>query len=183
MVRYIVLKTIIFARFVYQDFQILPSYSNIAFIPISFTERDNLLLSNPLKKQQLRLLCTFMKMVILLYTETRIRNVLHNSVPLYSVLCAVLYHDILSGQWLVDHRYFHWNDYAKRAWSDRLRIWHNLMQSFVVRNTLANRILEFPEYLDLGVWIHNLRTPNKGIYQRNLKIWANVADKLFLGRT
>ena len=57
------------------------------------------------------------------------------------------------------------------------------MQSFVVRNTLANRILEFPEYLDLGVWIHNLRTPNKGIYQRNLKIWANVADKLFLGRT
>ena len=57
------------------------------------------------------------------------------------------------------------------------------MQSFVVRNTLANRILEFPEYSDLGVWIHNLRTPNKGLYQRNLKIWANVADKIFLGRT
>ena len=41
------LDTIIFARLVYQDFQILPSYQNIALNPISFTERDNLLPSKP----------------------------------------------------------------------------------------------------------------------------------------
>ena len=106
---------------------------------------------------------------VLLYTEARIRNVLHNSVPLYSVLCAVLYHDILSGQWLVDHRYFHWNDYAKRAWSDRLRIWHNLMQSFVVRNTLANRILEFQEYSNWGGWTDHVQCPAMHIW---LKKWG-----------
>ena len=26
---------------------------------------------------------------------------------------------------------------------------------------------------------HGLRTPNEGINQRNLKIWADVADKLY----
>ena len=30
---------------------------------------------------------------------------------------------------------------------------------------------------------HGLRTPNKGINQRNLKIWADVADKICFGRT
>ena len=30
--------------------------------------------------------------------------------------------------------------------------------------------------------IHGLRTPNEGINQRNLKIWADVADKICLGR-
>jgi hypothetical protein len=30
---------------------------------------------------------------------------------------------------------------------------------------------------------HGLRTPNEGINQRYLKIWANVADKIFFGRT
>ena len=30
---------------------------------------------------------------------------------------------------------------------------------------------------------HRLRTPNEGINQKNLKIWANVADKICLGRT
>ena len=44
---YIVLKTIIFARLVYQDFQILASYQNFALNPISFPERDNLLPSKP----------------------------------------------------------------------------------------------------------------------------------------
>ena len=51
---YIVLKTIIFARLVYQDFQILPSYQNIALNPISFTERDNLLPSKPSGKSLVR---------------------------------------------------------------------------------------------------------------------------------
>ena len=27
--------------------------------------------------------------------------------------------------------------------------------------------------------IHGLRTPNEGINQRNLKIWADVADKIW----
>ena len=30
---------------------------------------------------------------------------------------------------------------------------------------------------------NGLRTPNEGINQRNLKIWADVADKIYLGRT
>ena len=30
---------------------------------------------------------------------------------------------------------------------------------------------------------HGLRTPNEGINQRNLKIWADVADKICFGRT
>ena len=30
---------------------------------------------------------------------------------------------------------------------------------------------------------HGLRTPNEGINQRNLKIWADVADKIYFGRT
>ena len=31
--------------------------------------------------------------------------------------------------------------------------------------------------------LHGLRTPNEGINQRNLKIWADVADKICFGRT
>ena len=31
---------------------------------------------------------------------------------------------------------------------------------------------------DLHVFTHGLRTPNEGIYQRYLKIWADVADKI-----
>ena len=30
---------------------------------------------------------------------------------------------------------------------------------------------------------HGLRTPNEGINQRNLKIWADVADKICFGST
>ena len=30
---------------------------------------------------------------------------------------------------------------------------------------------------------HGLRTPNEGINQRNLKVWADVADKICFGRT
>ena len=30
---------------------------------------------------------------------------------------------------------------------------------------------------------HGLRTPNEGINQRNPKIWADVADKIWFGRT
>ena len=32
-------------------------------------------------------------------------------------------------------------------------------------------------------WIHGLRTPNEGITQRNLKFWADVADKICFGGT
>ena len=31
--------------------------------------------------------------------------------------------------------------------------------------------------------VHGLRTPNEGINQRNLKFWADVADKICFGRT
>ena len=31
--------------------------------------------------------------------------------------------------------------------------------------------------MELFPWIHGLWTPNEGINQRNLKIWADVADK------
>ena len=31
--------------------------------------------------------------------------------------------------------------------------------------------------------MHGLRTSNEGINQRNLKIWADVADKMCFGRT
>ena len=34
-----------------------------------------------------------------------------------------------------------------------------------------------------GFQEHGLRTPNKGITQRNLKILADVADKICLSRT
>ena len=30
---------------------------------------------------------------------------------------------------------------------------------------------------------HGLRTPNEGINQRNLKVWADEADKICFGRT
>ena len=30
---------------------------------------------------------------------------------------------------------------------------------------------------------HGIRTPNEGINQRNLKIWADVADKIYFGRS
>ena len=30
---------------------------------------------------------------------------------------------------------------------------------------------------------HGLRTPNEGRNQRNLKMWADVADKICFGRT
>ena len=32
-----------------------------------------------------------------------------------------------------------------------------------------------------NLYDHGLRTPDEGINQRNLKIWADVADKIFLG--
>ena len=34
-----------------------------------------------------------------------------------------------------------------------------------------------------GPFVHGLRTPNEGIKQRNLKIWADVADKICSGHT
>ena len=37
--------------------------------------------------------------------------------------------------------------------------------------------------LDFNAFTHGLQTPNEGINQRNLKIWADVADKISFGRT
>ena len=61
---YIVLKTIIFARLVYQDFQILASYQNFALNPISFTERDNLLPSKPSGKSFVQNFFLFSKKIL-----------------------------------------------------------------------------------------------------------------------
>ena len=36
--------------------------------------------------------------------------------------------------------------------------------------------------LEVDDFIHGLRTPNEGINQRNLIIWADVADKICFGR-
>ena len=35
----------------------------------------------------------------------------------------------------------------------------------------------------IHVYTHGQRTPNTGINQRNLKFWAEVADKIRFGRT
>ena len=45
-------------------------------------------------------------------------------------------------------------------------------------NSLWRSILIFMHLPD-----HGLRTPNEDINQRNLKIWADVADKICFGRT
>ena len=37
--------------------------------------------------------------------------------------------------------------------------------------------------IDFNEIIHGLRTPSEGMNQRNLKIWADVADKICFGRT
>ena len=38
-------------------------------------------------------------------------------------------------------------------------------------------------FLALVTWAHKLQTSNEGVNQRNLKILADVADKIFFGRT
>ena len=43
------------------------------------------------------------------------------------------------------------------------------------QNALCNIILDGKK--------HGLRTPNEGINQRYLKSWADVADKIWFGRT
>ena len=45
-----------------------------------------------------------------------------------------------------------------------------------------NGVLRF-NYRPSGSMHHGLRTPNEGINQRNLKFWADVADKICFGRT
>ena len=44
----------------------------------------------------------------------------------------------------------------------------------------SNYILSFLHHMHYLISLDGLRTPNKGINQRNLKIWANVADKIWL---
>ena len=44
------------------------------------------------------------------------------------------------------------------------------------------QVLEFFQDLSLGLG-HGLQTPNEGINQRNLKVWADVADKICFGCT
>ena len=34
------------------------------------------------------------------------------------------------------------------------------------------------DFLYVNVLVHGLRTPNEDINQRNMKIWADVADKI-----
>ena len=53
-----------------------------------------------------------------------------------------------------------------------------LARDFRRRLLSTGTILDYQDNHD-----HGLRTPNEGINQRNLKIWANVADKICFGRT
>ena len=49
--------------------------------------------------------------------------------------------------------------------------------SLALHTSVCSRSLNFfPVYL-LHHLMHGLRTPNEGINQRKLKIWADVADK------
>ena len=53
-----------------------------------------------------------------------------------------------------------------------------------VKNKLALKyIRDCPLNCDFNHFGHGLRTPDEGINQRNLKIWADVADKICFGRT
>jgi hypothetical protein len=66
---------------------------------------------------------------------------------------------------------------------------------FLDINMKASYLLFSPGLLSLKVlflffWANDdtgsffgLRTPNEGIIQRNMKIWANVADKICFGHT
>ena len=47
---------------------------------------------------------------------------------------------------------------------------------------LADFFIQFLTYI-LVPLRHGLRTPNEGINQSYLKIWADVADKICFGRT
>ena len=47
---------------------------------------------------------------------------------------------------------------------------------------LLSLLLLLPRFFYVGS-SHGLRTPNEGINQINLKIWADVADKICFGRT
>ena len=53
------------------------------------------------------------------------------------------------------------------------------MQLFSADATIFKKKITF--FFDLQN--HGLRTPNEGKNQRNLKIWADVADKICFGRS
>ena len=50
-----------------------------------------------------------------------------------------------------------------------------------LRNTTTHVTISEPRKIIYPT--HGLRTPNEGINQRNMKIQANVADKIYFGRT
>jgi hypothetical protein len=64
-----------------------------------------------------------------------------------------------------------------------LQIW--LIQSVWVGENvkIVERTCTSTKYVEVDSLEHGLRTPNEGINQRDLKNWADVADKICLGRT
>ena len=53
---------------------------------------------------------------------------------------------------------------------------------------VLQRLVDYRNYtpsegMHFGLPMQEVRTPNDGIYRRNLKIWADVADKICFGRT
>ena len=66
------------------------------------------------------------------------------------------------------------------------RIAKHLSKPVAFLNGIPTKILKIPRYVvpfyHYG-YLHELRTPNEGINQRNLKIWADLADKICFGRT
>ena len=59
-------------------------------------------------------------------------------------------------------------------------IWTSHCSCFCYDDGMRKR---FDAILKMFGFAHGLRIPNEGINQRNLKIWANVADKICFDRT
>ena len=58
--------------------------------------------------------------------------------------------------------------------------YHKIARKIIERNAQKKSMNASNNYLCNDPQ-HGLRTPNEGINQRNLKIWADVADKICLG--
>ena len=72
----------------------------------------------------------------------------------------------------------------KQKWFMML-FWLNKVQLCIPKKLcmMISSTFADPELYNAVSHIHGLRTPNEGINQRNLKIWADVADKISFGRT
>ena len=59
----------------------------------------------------------------------------------------------------------------------------SLLKHYIGKVIHSKKLGAMPSRASYYDILHGLRTPNEGINQRNLKIWADVADKICFGRT